>query len=75
MARWQYKVVRQRVLPGKMGPETDEDPEREVVLNRYGREGWELVSVTSHTYRRDYDPTALQGYATYTYFFRKEVTA
>ena len=71
MIRWQYKVVQQRVLPSQKGKELDDHPEREVLLDGYGRDGWELVTVSSQSYRRDYDPTALQGYTTYSYFFKR----
>lgn len=71
MVRLQYKVVRHRVLIGAMGPELDEDPDREKILNRYGEDGWELTAVTHQSYRRDYDPTALQGYTSFAYFFKK----
>jgi Domain of unknown function (DUF4177) len=71
MIRWQYKVVQQKALPGQQGQEQEDHSEREALLNRYGQDGWELVAVSSQSYRRDYDPTALQGYTTYSYFFKR----
>jgi hypothetical protein len=71
--QWQYKVVKQRVLVGLGGPEPEEDPERTALLERYGRDGWELVSVVVQSYRREYDPTALYGYSFLSYFLKREV--
>jgi hypothetical protein len=75
LRRWQYKVVQSKVLVGVGvgGSEATDDRERELLLNRYGQEGWELVSVSVQSYRRDYDPTALQGYSFFSYFFKKEI--
>jgi hypothetical protein len=42
------------------------------MLDRYGRDGWELVSVALQSYRREYDPTALQGYSFFSYFLKRE---
>ena len=74
MRRWQYKVVQQKVLLGVSvgGPGPEEDREREALLNRFGHEGWELVGVSQQGYRRDYDPTSLQGYTFFSYFFQRE---
>ena len=72
MRRWQYKVVQQKVLVGLGGSEAEDSPDRAAFLNRFGSEGWELVSVSLQSYRRDYDPTALQGYSLYSYFFKRE---
>ena len=72
MRRWQYKVVQQRVLIGAGGSESEDEREREALLNRLGQEGWELVSVAFQSYRRDYDPTAFQGYTFFSYFFKRE---
>lgn len=72
MRQWQYKVVKQRVLVGLGAPEPEEDPERTALLERYGRDGWELVSVITQSYRREYDPTALYGYSFLSYFFKRE---
>jgi Domain of unknown function (DUF4177) len=72
MRRWQYKVVQQRILVGAGGSEPEEDRVREALLDRYGREGWELVSVSLQSYRREYDPTSLQGYSFFSYFFKRE---
>jgi len=69
---WQYKVVKQKVLVGTGGSEPEEDPERGALLERYGRDGWELVSVVHQNYRREYDPTALFGYSFFSYFFKRE---
>ena len=43
---WQFKVVRQRVLPAASGPDLDEDSEREILLNRYG--DWIRVRIEKH---------------------------
>lgn len=75
MRRWQYKVVQQKVLLGMGGPEQEEDRAREVILERYGNDGWELVAVTHQSYRREYDPTAMQGYSHFSYFFKREQPA
>ena len=72
MRRWQYKVVQHRVLVGVGGSEPEEDRGRQVMLDRYGRDGWELVSVALQSYRREYDPTALQGYSFFSYFLKRE---
>jgi hypothetical protein len=73
MPRWQYKVVVHRALVGIDLTESREDPERDELLNRYGQEGWELVSVISQSYRREYDSTAHYGYAMFSYFFKKKI--
>jgi hypothetical protein len=31
-----------------------------------------LVTVSVQSYRREYDPTALQGYSFFSYFFKRE---
>ncbi len=72
MRRWQYKVVQQKILLGQGGTEAEEDRKREAMLDRFGREGWELVSVALQSYRRDYDPTAMQGYSFFSYFLKRE---
>jgi hypothetical protein len=73
MRRWQYKVVQQKILLGQGGSEAAEDRNLEAMLDRYGREGWELVSVAMQSYRRDYDSTSLQGYSFFSYFLKREV--
>jgi hypothetical protein len=73
MRRWQYKVVQTKVLFSVGGSEFVEDTAREGLLNGYGQDGWELVSVGVQSYRREYDPTALQGYSFFSYFFKREV--
>ena len=50
-----------------------EDQGRQEILNRYGQEGWELVSVVLQSFRRDTDPTSLYGYTFLNYYFKKEV--
>jgi Domain of unknown function (DUF4177) len=75
MRRWQYKVVQQRVLIGIGGADPEEDRMREAMLDRYGSEGWELVAVAQQSYRREYDPTAMQGYSQFSYFFNRETPA
>ncbi len=72
MTRWQYKVLVHKVLVGKSEVELSDDTEREAILNRYGHEGWELVSVVQQGYRREYDPTSLYGYTFVSYYFKKE---
>jgi hypothetical protein len=72
MRRWQYKVVLHRSLLGVGGSEPREDREQEAFLDTFGREGWELVTVSVQSYRREYDPTALQGYSFFSYFFKRE---
>ena len=72
MRRWQYKVVQQKILSTMGRSELDEDRQREAVLNSFGQDGWELVSVTHQSYRRDYDPTTMQGYSFFSYFFKRE---
>jgi hypothetical protein len=74
MRRWQYKVVRHRSLLRGGNSDTQEDPDCEAILDRYGEDGWELVSVAVQSYRREYDPTALQGYSFFTYVFKREAT-
>lgn len=73
MRRWQYKVVQAKALLGVGGSEPSDDPQRGALLDRYGIDGWELVTVAVQGYRRDYDPTALQGYTFFTYFFKREI--
>jgi hypothetical protein len=75
MRRWQYKVVQQRVLIGIGGVDSEEDRAREALLDRFGSEGWELVAVSQQSYRREYDPTSMQGYAQFYYFFKREAPA
>jgi hypothetical protein len=73
MRRWQYKVVSDKVLAGAMMPDSAEDPESEGILDAYGRDGWELVSVVLQNYRRETDPTVLYGYTFFRYSFKREV--
>ncbi len=73
MTRWQYKVVRQKVLAGLGNLDAEDDAERIALLDRFGREGWELVSVVQQSYRREYDPTSLHGYSFFSYFFKREM--
>jgi hypothetical protein len=75
MRRWQYKVVQQRVLLGVGNPDAEEDTGRAMMLDRHGHEGWELVTVIQQSYRREYDPTAMQGYTFLSYFFKREQPA
>jgi hypothetical protein len=53
MSRWEYKVLVQKVLVAKGDTDLTDDTERGAILNRYGQEGWELVSVVQQGYRRD----------------------
>jgi len=74
MRRWQYKVVQDKVLLTLGGSEPAEDLARETMLNKYGQEGWELVSISVQSYRREYDPTSLQGYSFFSYVFKRELS-
>jgi hypothetical protein len=73
MRRWQHKVIIDRVLAGQMMPGSSEDSEREEILDAYGKDGWELVSVVLQNYRRESDPTILYGYSFYRYYFKREI--
>jgi hypothetical protein len=73
MRRWQYKVVVQKTLVAPTSPDLLEDKEREHILDGYGQDGWELVSVVLQSYRRETDPTSLYGYTFLSYHFKKEV--
>jgi hypothetical protein len=73
MRRWQHKVVIDRVPAGPMTGDSSEDTEREEILNSYGRNGWELVSVILQSYRRESDPLVLYGYTYFRYYFKKEI--
>jgi hypothetical protein len=73
MRHWQYKVVQQKVMLGMGSADAEEDPSRQELLDRYGKDGWEMLSVAIQSYRREYDPTALQGYSFFTYYFKREV--
>jgi hypothetical protein len=73
MRRWQHKVILDKVLVGMTVPESDEDPERAEILDRYGRDGWELVSVVLQSYRRETDPTVYYGYTFFRYYFKREI--
>ena len=59
MRRWQHKVVTDNVLMGQVIPDLSEDPVREEILNSYGRDGWELVSVVLQGFRRESDSLAI----------------
>jgi hypothetical protein len=73
MRRWQYKVVIDRILAGQMTPGSSEDSEREQILNVYGQDGWELVSVVVQGYRRESDPTTYYGYTVFRYYFKRVI--
>jgi len=73
MRRWQHKVVVDKVLAGPVIPDSSEDSEREEILNSYGRDGWELVSVVLQSYRRESDPLVFYGYTYFRYYFRREI--
>jgi hypothetical protein len=72
MRHWQYKVVVQKILVDPTTSALSEDHGREELLNRYGQEGWELVSVVLRSYRRSTDPTSLYGYTSLSYYCKKE---
>jgi hypothetical protein len=65
--------VQHKVLTGVSGTGPAEDPVQEEMLNQYGRDGWELTSVSVQSDRREYDPTSLQGYSFFSYFFKREL--
>lgn len=73
MRRWQYKVVIDRILAAHATPGSSEDHEREQILNTYGQDGWELVSVLLQSYRRESDPAIFYGYTVFRYYFRREI--
>lgn len=73
MRRWQHKVVIDKILAGQMVPASSEDFEREEILNSYGQDGWELVSVVLQSYRRESDPTVFYGYTFFRYYFKREI--
>lgn len=71
MGQWQYKVVVHKVLAPSGEGSLTIDVERASLLNVYGAEGWELVSVVNQNYRRESDPTTLYGYTVFSYYFKK----
>ena len=71
MRRWQYKVVIDRILAGQMTPGSSEDSDREQILNAYGQDGWELVSIVLQSYRRESDPAVFYGYTIFRYYFKR----
>jgi hypothetical protein len=73
MRRWQYKVVIDKVLAGQMTPGSSEDSEREQILNAYGRDAWELVSIAVQSYRRESDPAVFYGYTIFRYYFKRVI--
>jgi Domain of unknown function (DUF4177) len=73
MRRWQYKVVIDKILAGQMTPGSSEDSDREQVLNNYGQDGWELVSVVLQSYRRESDPAVFYGYTIFRYYFKRAI--
>jgi Domain of unknown function (DUF4177) len=73
MRRWQYKVVIDKILAGQMTPGSSEDSDREQVLNAYGQDGWELVSVVLQSYRRESDPAVFYGYTIFRYYFKRMI--
>jgi hypothetical protein len=73
MRRWQYKVVIDKVLAGQMTPGSSDDSEREQILNAFGQDGWELVSVILQSYRRESDPAVFYGYTLFRYYFRRVI--
>jgi Domain of unknown function (DUF4177) len=73
MRHWQYKIIVDRVLTTQTTADSSEDLEREQMLDRHGQDGWELVSVTAQSYRRETDPTIHYNYTFYRYFFKREL--
>jgi hypothetical protein len=71
--RWQHKVVVDKVLLGHMNPDASEDIGRDEILNFYGRDGWELVSVVIQSFRRESDPLVLYGHTILRYYFKREI--
>jgi hypothetical protein len=75
MRQWEHKIVIDRVLMSQTVADASEDPEREQLLDRYGLEGWELVSVVAQSYRRETDPTIHYNYTLFRYYFKREIQA
>ena len=73
MRRWEHKVVIDKALMGQMISDSSEDSQREVILNSYGRDGWELVSVVLQGFRRESDPLVLHGHTILRYYFKREI--
>lgn len=73
MRRWQHKVVVEKVLAAATIPDTFEDSERAAILDSYGRDGWELVSVVLQSYRRESDPVGFYNYMFFRYYFKREI--
>jgi len=73
MRRWQHKVVIDKVLSRQTTSDSSEESEREELLDSYGQDGWELVSVVLQSYRRESDPVVLYGYTIFRYFFKREI--
>jgi hypothetical protein len=73
MRRWQYKVVIDKVLMGQKIADLAEDSEREAILDSYGRDGWELVSVVLQGFRRESDPLVMYGHTLLRYYFKREI--
>jgi len=49
---WKYKIERYQLwkaVPGKGDEADSRDPEMEALMNKYGAEGWEAISVTPLT--------------------------
>jgi hypothetical protein len=71
MSRWQYKIVVERIPRAETISSPHQDSEQERILNSYGRDGWELVSVILEQYRRETDPLSVYGYLFFRYYFKK----
>jgi Domain of unknown function (DUF4177) len=71
MTTWEYKVVVQKapVCIPEAEPADDEALIR--ALDQYGVQGWELVSVVSQSYRREYDPATLYGLTILQLYFKR----
>jgi hypothetical protein len=68
---WEYKVAIHRVMIRMPDADSGEDASITALLDRYGSAGWELVSVISQTYRREYDPPSLYGQCVLQFYLKR----
>ena len=50
MAVWEHKILRVNGLLDILNPEYGINEHLEVALNQYGKDGWELVTITNVPY-------------------------